>query len=35
MELSSFGSNLLLQLGYIGVFGALAYGRFTTKDILS
>ena len=35
MELSSFGSNLLLQLGYIAVFGSLAYGRFTTKDILS
>lgn len=35
MELSSFGSNLLLQLGYVAVFGALAYGRFTTKDILS
>jgi ABC-2 type transport system permease protein len=35
MELSSLGSNLLLQLGYVAVFGALAYGRFTTKDILS
>ena len=35
MELSSFGNNLLLQLGYVAVFGALAYGRFTTKDILS
>jgi ABC-2 type transport system permease protein len=35
MELSSFGSNLLLQLGYVAFFGALAYGRFTTKDILS
>jgi ABC-2 type transport system permease protein len=34
-ELSSFGSNLLLQLGYVAVFGALAYGRFSTKDILS
>ncbi|WP_158864381.1 ABC transporter permease [Leifsonia sp. AG29] len=31
----SFGSNALLQLGYIAVFGALAIGRFTTKDILS
>jgi ABC-2 type transport system permease protein len=31
----SFGANALLQLGYIAVFGALAYGRFTTKDILS
>jgi ABC-2 type transport system permease protein len=35
MELSSLMSNLLLQLGYVAVFGALAYGRFTTKDILS
>lgn len=35
MELSSLGSNLLLQLGYVLVFGALAYGRFTTKDVLS
>jgi hypothetical protein len=24
-----------LQLGYVVVFGALAYGRFVTKDILS
>lgn len=31
----SFGSNALLQAGYIVVFGALAFGRFTTKDILS
>jgi ABC-2 type transport system permease protein len=31
----SFGSNALLQLGYVAVFGALAIGRFTTKDILS
>ena len=31
----SFGSNALLQLGYVAVFGALALGRFTTKDILS
>lgn len=30
-----FGSNALLQLGYLAVFGALAIGRFTTKDILS
>lgn len=35
MELSSLGSNLLLQLGYVAVFGSLAYGRFATKDILS
>jgi ABC-2 type transport system permease protein len=31
----TFGDNALLQLGYILVFGALAYGRFTTKDVLS
>ena len=31
----SFGSNALLQCGYIVVFGALAFGRFSTKDILS
>ena len=31
----SFGQNAILQLGYVLVFGALAYGRFSTKDILS
>ena len=31
----SFASNSLLQAGYVAVFGALAYGRFVTKDILS
>lgn len=31
----SFGDNALLQLGYIVVFGALAFGRFVTKDVLS
>ncbi len=31
----SFTSNALLQGGYIAVFGALAYGRFVTRDILS
>jgi len=31
----SFGANALLQAGYIAVFGALAYGRFVTKDVLS
>ena len=31
----SFGSNALLQAGYMAVFGALAYGRFVTKDVLS
>ncbi|MDQ0276044.1 ABC-2 type transport system permease protein [Arthrobacter silviterrae] len=35
VEWSSFGSNALLQVGYLAVFGALAYGRFTTKDVLS
>ncbi|WP_026818173.1 ABC transporter permease [Arthrobacter castelli] len=32
---NSYADNALLQLGYIAVFGALAYGRFSTKDILS
>ena len=31
----SFATNALLQGGYIAVFGALAYGRFVTKDVLS
>jgi ABC-2 type transport system permease protein len=31
----SFADNAVLQLGYIAVFGALIYGRFSTKDILS
>jgi ABC-2 type transport system permease protein len=35
IEWSSLGQNALLQLGYVVVFGALAYGRFSTKDILS
>jgi len=35
MSVSSFASNALLQLGYIAIFGALAYSRFTTKDVLS
>ncbi|TIH39443.1 ABC transporter permease [Subtercola vilae] len=35
IEWSSFGSNALLQLGYVVVFGALAYGRFSSKDVLS
>jgi ABC-2 type transport system permease protein len=34
IELGSLGSNLVLQLGYVALSGALAYGRFTTKDIL-
>ncbi|WP_323278414.1 ABC transporter permease [Sinomonas terricola] len=32
---TSFGENAVLQLGYVALFGALAYGRFTTKDVLS
>ncbi len=35
VEWSSFGNNAVLQLGYLLVFGALAYGRFATKDVLS
>ncbi|MES2094946.1 MAG: ABC transporter permease [Actinomycetota bacterium] len=31
----SFATNALLQAGYLAVFGTLAFGRFTTKDILS
>jgi ABC-2 type transport system permease protein len=31
----SFGHNAMVQLGYAVVCGALAYGRFSTKDILS
>jgi len=30
----SFGSNSVLQAAYIVLFGALAYGRFSTKDVL-
>jgi ABC-2 type transport system permease protein len=32
---SSFADNAVLQAGYIVVFGALAVGRFLTKDVLS
>ena len=32
---TSFGQNGLLQAGYFIVFAALAYGRFSQKDILS
>lgn len=32
---TSFGENALLQGGYVLVFGALAYGRFLSKDVLS
>jgi ABC-2 type transport system permease protein len=31
----SFATNALLQGGYVALFGALAYGRFITKDVLS
>jgi ABC-2 type transport system permease protein len=32
---TSFADTALLQAGYVAVFGALAYGRFVTKDVLS
>jgi ABC-2 type transport system permease protein len=32
---TSFADNALLQAGYVVVFGALAHGRFVTKDVLS
>jgi ABC-2 type transport system permease protein len=32
---TAFGDNAVLQAGYLLVFGTLAYGRFTTKDILT
>jgi ABC-2 type transport system permease protein len=35
VDFSSFAANALLQGGYVLVFGALAYGRFLSKDILS
>jgi ABC-2 type transport system permease protein len=34
-EWSTLGANALLQLAYVAVFGALAYGRFTTRDVLA
>ncbi len=34
-DFSSFASNAILQLAYVVIFGALAYSRFATKDILS
>jgi ABC-2 type transport system permease protein len=27
--------GMLLQLGYVAVFGAAAWARFTTKDVLA
>lgn len=35
MDFTSMASNILLQLGYIVIFGSAAYSRFTTKDVLS
>lgn len=35
IEWGSMLSNIVLQVGWIAVFFSLAYGRFTTKDILS
>ncbi len=35
LDWTSFGQNAILQAGYVVVFGALAYSRFSTKDILS
>jgi ABC-2 type transport system permease protein len=32
---TSFGQNSLVQAAYFVIFAALAYGRFSTKDILS
>ncbi|NYD79750.1 ABC-2 type transport system permease protein [Arthrobacter cupressi] len=32
---TTFGDNALLQAGYILAAGAIAYGRFTSKDVLS
>lgn len=31
----SFGDNLIVQAAYVLVFGALAWARFTSKDVLS
>ncbi|WP_104178190.1 ABC transporter permease [Cryobacterium sp. Y50] len=35
LDLGSFGQNAIVQVCYVAVFGALAYSRFVTKDILS
>jgi len=32
---SAIGRGLLLQLGYVALFGSLAWARFTSRDILS
>jgi ABC-2 type transport system permease protein len=35
LSLGTLWSNCALQLGYIVIFGALSYSRFTSKDVLS
>ena len=35
LDLGSFGQNAIVQFCYVAVFGALAYSRFVTRDILS
>jgi ABC-2 type transport system permease protein len=35
IDWTSFAGNAWLQLAYVAVFGALAYARFATKDVLS
>ncbi|GLU64675.1 ABC transporter permease [Arthrobacter sp. TES] len=35
MSWNSFGENALLQAGYVAVCGALAYAKFSNKDVLS
>lgn len=35
ISFSGLTDNLVLQAGYIAFFGALAYGRFTTNDVLT
>lgn len=35
LDFSSMTSNTFLQLGYITIFGSLAYSKFNTKDVLS
>ncbi|MDJ0348220.1 ABC transporter permease [Cryobacterium sp. PH29-G1] len=35
IDLGSFGQNAIVQVCYLAIFGALAYSRFVTKDILS
>ncbi|MGH9061080.1 MAG: ABC transporter permease, partial [Acidimicrobiales bacterium] len=35
VEWHSIGRDLLLQAGYIAVFGAATWARFTTRDVLA